>query len=169
MSGVLRCPEFGRVAVGASGFSERELDHLIRLRESAPFFSEERWGGSWFCRFGGYAGAMVMLGGRTLELLPKIASEGEVEARGLVMRMLGATGLAPALEADAAAYASSPHLFEAYLRLASVMAQQQLRRGLVHAYRRLELRLPIVRGAAASWRTAREVTREGGCTSIASR
>jgi hypothetical protein len=122
-------PEFGQIAVGAGGFSERELEHLDRLREGAPFFSEERRAGSWFCRFGGYAGAIVLPGGRTLELLPKIASEGEVEARGLVMRMLGATGLVPALEADTAAYASSPHLLEAYLRLASVMAQQQLRRG----------------------------------------
>ena len=146
MSGVLRCSEFGQVAVGADGFSEHELEHLVRLREGAPFFSEERRAGSWFCRFGGYAGAIVLPSGRTLELLPKIASEGEVEARALVMRMLAATGLAPALDADIAAYASSPHLLEAYLRLASVMAQQQLRRGLVHAYRRLELRLPVVRG-----------------------
>lgn len=146
MSSVLRCPEFGQVAIGADGFSERELEHLVQLREGAPFFSEERRAGSWFCRFGGYTGAIVLPGGRTLELLPKIASEGEVEARGLVMRMVAATGLAPALNADIAAYASSPHLLEAYLRFASVMAQQQLRRGLVHAYRRLELRLPVVRG-----------------------
>jgi hypothetical protein len=83
VSGVLRCPEFGQVAVGAGGFSERELEHLVRLRGGAPFFSEERRAGSWLCRFGGYAGAICLPGGRTLEFLPKIASEGEAEAADL--------------------------------------------------------------------------------------
>ena len=51
-----------------------------------------------------------MPGGRTLEILPKIASEVETAARSLVMRMLAATRLAPAIEHDLDAYASSPHL-----------------------------------------------------------
>ena len=58
------------------------------------------------------------------------------------MRMLAATRLAPAIEHNLDTYAS----YRAYLRLAADLALQQLRRGLPHAYRRLDLRLPVVRG-----------------------
>ena len=62
------------------------------------------------------------------------------------MRMLAAADLAPSLEDAPADYAASPSLIEAYLRFAADLAVQQIRLGLVHAYRREELRLPMVRG-----------------------
>ena len=148
MNDVVSCREFGSIPVGGhSGLVDRELEHLVKLRETGPsFFAEERRAGGWHCRFAGFAGAIVMPGGRTLEILPKIAVETETAARSLIMRMLAATRLAPAIEHDLDVYASSPHLIEAYLRLAADLALKQLRRGLVHAYRRLDLRLPVVRG-----------------------
>ena len=148
MNDVVSCREFGSIPVGGhSGLVDRELEHLVKLRETGPsFFAEERRAGGWHCRFAGFAGAIVMPGGRTLEILPKIAVETETAARSLIMRMLAATRLAPAIEHDLDVYASSPHLIEAYLRLAADLALKQLRRGLVHAYRRVDLRLPVVRG-----------------------
>jgi 5-methylcytosine-specific restriction enzyme subunit McrC len=148
VNGVVSCREFGLVPVGGhSGLVDRELEHLVKLRETGPsFFSEERRAASWHCRFAGFAGAIVMPSGRTLEILPKIGDEAEAPARRLIMRMLAATRLAPAVEHNLDDYASSPHLIEAYLRLAADLTLQHLRRGLVHAYRRLDLRLPVVRG-----------------------
>lgn len=87
-----------------------------------------------------------MPGGRTLEILPKVAGFDEPSSRGLVMRMLAATDLAPSLEDAAADYAASANLIEAYLRFAADLAVQQIRFGLLHSYRREELRLPMVRG-----------------------
>ena len=158
MNDVISCREFGLIPVGGSdGLRDRELAHLVRLRETGPsFFSEERRADGWHCRFAGFAGAIAMPGGRTLEILPKIASEAETAARSLVMRMLAATRLAPAIEHDLDAYAASPHLIEAYLRVAADLALQQLRRGLLHAYRRTDLRLPVVRGRL---RIAAQLTR----------
>jgi 5-methylcytosine-specific restriction enzyme subunit McrC len=90
---------------------------------------------------------IALPGGRTLEILPKVGDEDDAGARALVMRMLAVTGQVPDVEEDElAAYAASPHLIEAYLRLAVDLALAQLGRGLVHAYQRLDLRLPAVRG-----------------------
>jgi 5-methylcytosine-specific restriction enzyme subunit McrC len=140
--------EFEAIPVGGDdGLQEDELDHLARLRRGGPaFYTEERRDGRWYCRFAGFAGAMALPGGRTLEILPKISGTAEAADRGLLMRMLAATGLAPSVEHGLAAYAASPHLIEAYLRVAADLAARYLRRGLVSAYRRNDLRLPVVRG-----------------------
>ena len=99
---VVSCREFGSVPVGGhSGLVDRELEHLVKLRETGPsFFAEERRAGGWHCRFAGFAGAIVMPGGRTLEILPKIAGETETAARSLIMRMLAATQVVPAIQHD---------------------------------------------------------------------
>jgi len=95
---------------------------------------------------GGYAGAIAMPGGRTLEVLPKVGKLDDPSTRALLMRMLSAADVAPSLEEVAADYADSPNLIEAYLRFAADLALQQVRMGLVHAYRRLDQRIPVVRG-----------------------
>jgi 5-methylcytosine-specific restriction enzyme subunit McrC len=140
--------EFEPIPVGGDdGLREAELDYLAQLRRGGPaFYTEERRDGRWYCRFAGFAGAISLPGGRTLEILPKVAGTVEIADRGLVMRMLAATGLTPAIEDDLAVYAASPHLIEAYLRVATDLAAWYLRRGLVHSYRRTDLRLPVVRG-----------------------
>ena len=109
MNGILQAREFDNVPVGGrDGLREAELDYLQHLRDrSIPFFEERRKDGRWWCRFGGYVGAIVLPGGRTLELLPKLEGAAPREERALVMRMLAATGLAPALEGELGRYASS--------------------------------------------------------------
>ena len=148
MSDVLRVREFDKLVVGGrDGLREPELDYLQRLRDrSVPFFDERRGDGRWWCRFGGYVGAIVLPGGRTLELLPKLKDNAPEEERALVMRMLAATGLAPALEAELARYASSPHLLEVYVAVAADLGRSALRQGLVHAYERHRFESPAVRG-----------------------
>ena len=132
---------------GRDGLREPELDYLQRLRDrSVPFFDERRGDGRWWCRFGGYVGAIVLPGGRTLELLPKLKDDAPEEERALVMRMLAATELAPALEAELARYASSPHLLEVYLAVAADLGRSALRQGLLHAYERHRFESPAVRG-----------------------
>jgi 5-methylcytosine-specific restriction enzyme subunit McrC len=140
--------EFESVLVGGDdGLREDELDYLARLRRGGPaFYTEERREGRWYCRFAGFAGAIALPSGRTLEILPKISGTAEAANRALIMRMLAATGLAPSIEHELAVYAGSPHLIEAYLRVATDLAARYLRRGLVHAYRRTDLRLPVIRG-----------------------
>ena len=147
MSPVVWVREYGRLPVGHDGLTEAELEYLVRVRDRGlTFFTEERAQGRWYCRFGGYAGAIAMPGGRTLEVLPKIGSLDDPATRALLMRMLSAADVAPALEDVAADYADSPNLIEAYLRFAANLALQQVRIGLVHAYRRLDQRIPVVRG-----------------------
>ena len=148
MNGILQAREFDNVPVGGrDGLREAELDYLQRLRDrSIPFFEERRKDGRWWCRFGGYVGAIVLPGGRTLELLPKLEGAAPREERALVMRMLAATGLAPALEAELGRYASSPHLLEAYLAVAADLGRSALRQGLIHAYDRRRFESPAVRG-----------------------
>lgn len=147
MSVVLRVGEHELVEVGPAGLAEHELEYLIALRDrGVRFFSEERIRGRWCCRFGGYVGAVLLPGGRTLEVLPKIAGLDDQGGRGLLMRMLSVADLAPALEDAPADYAGSSTLIEAYLRFAADLAVRQVRVGLVHAYRRLDQRLPVVRG-----------------------
>jgi 5-methylcytosine-specific restriction enzyme subunit McrC len=155
---VLTCREHTDLVVGgASGLTAPELDYLVRLRESgAPFFVERRTGGAWTCRFGGFAGAIALPGGRTLEVLPKTAGEQPQVARAAVMRMLAATGLAPAVEGDLGQYAACPHLIEAYLRVAAQLAQEATRLGLVQSYRRDHLRSPAIRGR---WRIGAQIAR----------
>ena len=87
-----------------------------------------------------------MPGGRTLEVLPKVGNLDDPATRALLMRMLSAANVAPSLEEVAADYADSPDLIEAYLRFAADLALQQVRMGLVHAYRRMDQRIPVVRG-----------------------
>ena len=87
-----------------------------------------------------------MPGGRTLEVLPKIGGLDDPATRALLMRMLSAANVAPSLEEVAADYANSPNLIEAYLRFAADLAVQQVRMGLVYAYRRVDQRIPVVRG-----------------------
>ncbi len=87
-----------------------------------------------------------MPGGRTLEVLPKIGSLDDPATRALLMRMLSAADVAPSLEETAADYADSPNLIEAYLRFAANLALQQVRMGLVHAYRQMDQKIPVVRG-----------------------
>jgi 5-methylcytosine-specific restriction enzyme subunit McrC len=148
VNGLLRVREFDSVPVGGrDGLREPELDYLQRLRDrSVPFFDERRRDGRWWCRFGGYVGAIILPGGRTLELLPKLEGAGPGEERALVMRMLAATGLSPALEAELGRYAASPHLLEAYLAVAADLGRSALRQGLVHAYERRRFESPAVRG-----------------------
>lgn len=147
MSLVLRVREYGRLPIGHDGLTDAELDYLIRLRDSGlAFFTEERVQGRWYCRLGGYAGAIAMPGGRTLEVLPKIGSLDDPATRALLMRMLCAADVAPSLEEVAADYARSPNLIESYLRFAADLVLQQVRRGLVHAYRQTDQRIPVVRG-----------------------
>lgn len=147
MISVIRVREHGCLPVGHGGLTEDELEYLVRLRaRGTSFFAEERAKGQWFCRFGGYAGAIVMPGGRTLELLPKVGELDEPTTRTMLMRMLGSADVAPALEEAAADYGGSPTLLEAYLRFAADLALQQVRMGLVHAYRRQDQKLPVVRG-----------------------
>lgn len=155
---VLTCREHTDLVVGgAGGLTAPELDYLVRLRESgAPFFVERRTGGAWTCRFGGFAGAIALPGGRTLEVLPKTAGEQPQVARAAVMRMLAATGLAPAVEGDLGQYAACPHLIEAYLRVAAQLAQEATRLGLVQSYRREHLRSPAIRGR---WRIGAQIAR----------
>ena len=139
--------EHGRLLVGDGGLTETELEYLVRLRDRGiAFFTEERVQGRWCCLFGGYAGAIVMPGGRTLEVLPKVGSPDDPATRAMLMRMLAATNVAPSLEEVAADYADSPNLIEAYLRFAADLALQQVRMGLVQAYRRMDQRIPVVRG-----------------------
>lgn len=133
--------------VGGAGLTETELEYLVSLRDRGlAFFTEERAKAQWYCRMGGYAGAIAMPGGRTLEVLPKIGGLDDPATRTLLMRMLSAADVAPAIEETAAEYASSPNLIEAYLRFAADLALQQVRMGLVHAYRQMEQRIPVVRG-----------------------
>jgi 5-methylcytosine-specific restriction enzyme subunit McrC len=87
-----------------------------------------------------------MPGGRTLEVLPKIGDFDDPATRALLMRMLSAADVAPSLEEAAADYANSPDLIEAYLRFAADLALKQVRFGLVHAYRRIDQKIPVVRG-----------------------
>ncbi len=147
MSSVLRVREHGRLPIGHDGLTEAELEYLVRLRDRGlTFFTEERAQGRWYCRLGGYAGAIAMPGGRTLEVLPKIGSLDDPATRALLMRMLSAADVAPSLEETAADYADSPNLIEAYLRFAANLALQQVRMGLVHAYRQMDQKIPVVRG-----------------------
>jgi 5-methylcytosine-specific restriction enzyme subunit McrC len=147
LSLVLRVREHGRLPVGHEGLTEAELEYLVRLRDRGlTFFTEERAQGRWYCRLAGFAGAIAMPGGRTLEVLPKIGSLSVPDTRGLLMRMLSAADVAPSLDEVAADYANSPNLIEAYLRFAAELALQQVRMGLVHAYRRMDQRIPVVRG-----------------------
>ncbi len=147
MSLVVRVREHGRLPVGHDGLTEAELEYLVRLRDRGlTFFTEERAQGRWYCRMGGYAGAIAMPGGRTLEVLPKVGSLDDLATRTLLMRMLSAADVAPSLEETAADYADSPNLIEAYLRFAANLALQQVRMGLVHAYRQMDQRIPVVRG-----------------------
>jgi 5-methylcytosine-specific restriction enzyme subunit McrC len=133
-----------------------EFDYLVNLRQrGAPFFIERRAGGAWTCIFGGYVGAIALPGGRTLELLPKTVGETPV-ARAAVMRMLAATGLAPAVEGDLGQYAACPHLIEAYLRVAAHLTHEATRTGLVQTYRREHLRSPAIRGR---WRIGAQLAR----------
>jgi 5-methylcytosine-specific restriction endonuclease McrBC regulatory subunit McrC len=143
----MHCREHGLLPVGATGFTDRELEYLVAVRARGPrFFTEERREGRWFCRFSSFTCAIALPGGRTLEILPKVAGFDESASRGLVMRMLAAADLAPSLEDAPADYAVSPSLIEAYLRFAADLAVQQVRLGLVHSYRREDFRLPMVRG-----------------------
>lgn len=155
---VLTCREHTDLLVGgAGGLTAPELDYLVRLREGgAPFFIERRTGGAWTCRFGGYAGAIALPGGRTLEVLPKTAGDQPQVARAAVMRMLAATGLAPAVEGDLGQYAACPHLIEAYLRVAAHLTHEATRLGLVQSYRREHLRSPAIRGR---WRIGAQLAR----------
>jgi 5-methylcytosine-specific restriction enzyme subunit McrC len=147
LSSVLRVREHGRLPIGHDGLTEAELEYLVRLRDRGlTFFTEERAQGRWYCRLGGYAGAIAMPGGRTLEVLPKIGSLDDPATRALLMRMLSAADVAPSLEETAADYADSPNLIEAYLRFAANLALQQVRMGLVHAYRQMDQKIPVVRG-----------------------
>lgn len=147
MSPILRVREHERLLVGRDGLTDTELEYLVRLRDRGlAFFTEERAQGRWYCRLAGYAGAIAMPGGRTLEVLPKIGSLDDPATRVLLMRMLSAADVAPSLEETAAYYATSPNLIEAYLRFAADLALQQVRMGLVHAYRRMDQRIPVVRG-----------------------
>ena len=147
MSLALRVREHGRLPVGHDGLTEAELEYLVRVRDRGlTFFTEERAQGRWYCRFGGYAGAIAMPGGRTLEVLPKIGSLDDPATRALLMRMLSAADVAPALEEVAADYADSPNLIEAYLRFAADLSLLQVRMGLVHSYRQLDQKIPVVRG-----------------------
>ncbi|MFC7543683.1 hypothetical protein ACFQU2_35375 [Siccirubricoccus deserti] len=142
---------------GAGGLTAPELDYLVRLRESgASFFAERRTGGAWTCRFAGYAGAIALPGGRTLEVLPKTVGEEPHVARAAVMRMLAETGLAPSVEGDLGQYAACPHLIEAYLRVAAQLTQDATRFGLVQSYRREHLRSPAIRGR---WRIGAQLAR----------
>ena len=147
MSQVLRVREHDRLVVGHDGLTEAELEYLVSLRDRGiAFFTEERAKAQWFCRLGGYAGAIAMPGGRTLEVLPKIGDLDDPATRALLMRMLSAADVAPSLEEMAADYANSPNIIEAYLRFAADLALQQVRMGLVHAYRQMDQRIPVVRG-----------------------
>lgn len=147
MSLVLRVREHGRLPVGQDGLTDEELEYLARLRDRGlAFFTEERAQGRWYCRLGGYAGAIAMPGGRTLEVLPKIGNLDDPATRALLMRMLSAADIAPSLEEAVADYADSPNLIEAYLRFAADLALQQIRMGLVHAYCQMDRRMPVVRG-----------------------
>ena len=147
MSLVLRVREHGTLPIGPDGLTDAELEYLVRLRDRGlAFFTEERAQGRWYCRLAGYAGAIAMPGGRTLEVLPKIGGLDDPATRALLMRMLSAADVAPSLEATAADYADSPNLIEAYLRFAADLALQQVRMGLVHAYRQMDQRIPVVRG-----------------------
>jgi 5-methylcytosine-specific restriction enzyme subunit McrC len=147
LSQVLRVREHGHLPVGHEGLTDAELEYLVRLRDRGQtFFTEERAQGRWYCRMGGFAGAIAMPGGRTLEVLPKIGSLGDPAMRSLLMRMLSAADVAPSLEEAAANYADSPTVIEAYLRFASDLALQQVRMGLVHTYRRTDQRIAVVRG-----------------------
>ncbi|GGC62983.1 hypothetical protein GCM10011504_46480 [Siccirubricoccus deserti] len=155
---VLTCREHADLLVGgAGGLTAPELDYLVRLRESgASFFAERRTGGAWTCRFAGYAGAIALPGGRTLEVLPKTVGEEPHVARAAVMRMLAETGLAPSVEGDLGQYAACPHLIEAYLRVAAQLTQDATRFGLVQSYRREHLRSPAIRGR---WRIGAQLAR----------
>jgi len=147
LSLVLRVREHGTLPIGPDGLTDAELEYLVRLRDRGlAFFTEERAQGRWCCRLAGYAGAIAMPGGRTLEVLPKIGGLDDPATRALLMRMLSAADVAPSLEATAADYADSPNLIEAYLRFAADLALQQVRMGLVHAYRQMDQRIPVVRG-----------------------
>ena len=147
MSLVLRVREHGRLPVGDDGLTDAELEYLVRLRDRGlAFFTEERAQGRWYCRLGGYAGAIAIPGGRTLEVLPKIGGLDDPATRALLMRMLSAADVTPSIEEVAADYAGSPNIIEAYLRFAADLALQQVRMGLVHAYRQMDQRIPVVRG-----------------------
>ncbi len=78
--------------------------------------------------------------------MPKIGSLDDPATRTLLMRMLSAADVAQSLEEVAADYAGSPILLEAYLRFAAELALQLVRMGLVHAYRQMDQRIPVVRG-----------------------
>lgn len=147
MSLVLRVREYGRLPVGHDGLTDGELEYLVRLRDRGlAFFTEERAQGRWYCRLAGYAGAIAMPGGRTLEVLPKVGNLDDPATRALLMRMLSAADVTPALEEVAADYADSPNIIEAYLCFAANLALQQVRTGLLHAYRQMDQRTRVVRG-----------------------
>lgn len=147
MSVVLRVREHDRLQVGRDGLTEGELEYLVGVRNRGlAFFTEERVKGQWYCKMSGYAGAIAMPGGRTLEVLPKIGALDDQATRALLMRMLSAADIAPSLEEVAADYANSPNLIEAYLRFAANLALQQIRMGLLHTYRQMDQRSPVVRG-----------------------
>lgn len=156
--GVLTCREHNSLRVGGTdGLSATELDYLVRLRESgASFFAERRAAGAWECRFGGYAGAVALPGGRTLELLPKTVGDDPQAARASVMRMLAETGMAPSVEGDIGQYAACPHLIEAYLLVAAQLIHNATKLGLVQSYRREDLRSPAIRGR---WRIGAQLAR----------
>ncbi|WP_338147331.1 McrC family protein [Neoroseomonas oryzicola] len=144
---MVRVQEHGRLIVGRGGLTEAELEFLLGLRQRGPyFFAEERVQGNWYCRFGGYAGAIAMPGGRTLEVLPKVGDLDDPASRSLLVRMLAGAEIGPSIEDAAADYGDSPTLIEAYLRFAADLALREVRLGLVHAYRRLDRRTPVVRG-----------------------
>ena len=132
--------------VGDDGFTDAELEYLVRCVTVARLLHRGARQGRWYCRLGGFAGAIAIPGGRTLEVLPKIGGLDDPATRALLMRMLSAADVAPSLEEVAADYADSPNLIEAYLRFAADLALQQVRMGLVHAYRRMDQRIPVVRG-----------------------
>lgn len=147
MSEVVHAREHGRALIGQNGLTDSELEFLVRLRDrSVGFFTEERVQGQWHCRFGGYAGAISMPGGRTLELLPKVGKLDDPATRVLLMRMLSAANVAPSIEEVGADYGDSPTIIEAYLRFAADLALQQVRLGLIHAYKRIDRTTPMVKG-----------------------
>lgn len=148
MSDAVHAREHHAVMIGGpDGLREAEFDYLEHLRaRSIPFFEERRQSGKWWCRFGGYVGAVALPGGRTLEILPKLDGAEPHEERAVAMRMLAATCLLPSVDDEIGRYARSPHLLEAYLAMAAELGQATLRQGLVHRYERRQLGSTAVRG-----------------------
>jgi 5-methylcytosine-specific restriction enzyme subunit McrC len=160
MTNAVRVREHGELPVeGAQGLKLAELDFLGVLRDGAgkPFFTEHRRGHGWCARFAHYVGAIGMPGGRTLEILPKIADlEDPVPIRRHLMRMLAETDQLPAVQGELDQYAASDHLIDAYLRLAADRAWRLLRAGVPRDYRKEDLRTPFIRG---KWLVGRQMAR----------